>query len=63
MNILKKVISQLEMPRDQRPFGSGWLSGTLALLASIAGLLIVLLRWYPETFSYPQSRLSKTVVW
>jgi sterol desaturase/sphingolipid hydroxylase (fatty acid hydroxylase superfamily) len=54
MRILRKVISQLETPRDQRPFGSGWLSGALALLASLAGLLIVLLRWYPETFSYPQ---------
>ncbi len=54
MHILRKIISQLEMPRDQRPFGSGWLSGSLGLLASLAGLLIVLLRWYPETFSYPQ---------
>lgn len=54
MRILRKVISQLEMPRDQRPFGSGWLSGALALLASLAGLLIVLLGWYPETFSDPQ---------
>lgn len=53
MRILRKIISQLEMPRDQRPFGSGWLSGSLGLLASLAGLLIVLLRWYPETFSYP----------
>ena len=54
MNILRKVIAQLETPRDQRPLGSGWLSGSLALLAAITGLLIVLLRWFPETFSYPQ---------
>ncbi len=54
MRILKKVITQLETPREERPLGSGWLSGTLALLASIAGLLIVLLRWFPETFSYPE---------
>ena len=54
MWVLRKVISQLETPRDERPLGSGWLSGSLALLASIAGLLVVLLRWYPETFSYPQ---------
>jgi len=54
MNILRKLKSQLETPRDERPLGSGWLSGALALLASIAGLLVVLLRWYPETFSYPQ---------
>ncbi|MEP4197168.1 MAG: sterol desaturase family protein [Aliishimia sp.] len=54
MKILRKVIKQLETPRDQRPLGSGWLSGALALLAGLAGLLIVLLRWYPETLSYPQ---------
>jgi len=53
-SVFKKVIQQLETPRDQRPLGSGWLSGTLALLASITGLCLVLLRWYPETFSYPE---------
>ncbi|WP_394177931.1 sterol desaturase family protein [Yoonia maritima] len=54
MNIFRKIITQLETPREERPFGSGWLSGSLALLAAIAGLLIVLLRWFPETFSYPE---------
>ncbi len=54
MNILRKVKTQLETPRDERPLGSGWLSGSLALLASIAGFLIVMLRWFPETFSYPE---------
>lgn len=54
MGLLSKVVSQLETPRDKRPLGSGWLSGTLALLASITGILLVLLRWYPETFSYPE---------
>ena len=54
MKILRKVVSQLETPRDERPLGSGWLSGTLALLASITGILLVLLRWYPETLSYPE---------
>ena len=54
MGILKKVISHLETPRDERPLGSGWLSGALALLASLAGFLIVLLRWFPETLSYPE---------
>ncbi|WP_247225937.1 sterol desaturase family protein [Yoonia sp. F2084L] len=54
LGILNKIITQLETPRDQRPLGSGWLSGALALLASLAGLLIVLLRWFPETLSYPE---------
>ncbi|WP_458790851.1 sterol desaturase family protein [Yoonia sp. MH D7] len=54
MWVLRKVISQLETPRGERPLGSGWLSGAMALLASLAGLLLVLLRWFPETFSYPE---------
>lgn len=54
MGILKKVIEQLETPRAERPFGSGWLSGAMALLAAVAGFLVVLLRWFPETFSYPE---------
>ena len=54
MNILKKVITHLETPREERPFGSGWLSGSLALLSALTGLLLVLLRWFPETFSYPE---------
>lgn len=54
MFIFRKIKLHLEMPREERPLGSGWLSGTLALLAGLTGLLIVLLRWYPETFSYPE---------
>jgi len=54
MGLFSKVVSQLETPREQRPLGSGWLSGSLALLASITGLLLVLVRWYPQTFSYPE---------
>lgn len=54
MSFFRRVLDQLETPREQRPFGSGWLSGSLALLAGLAGMLIVLLRWYPETFSYPE---------
>ncbi|SFJ08849.1 sterol desaturase family protein [Jannaschia pohangensis] len=54
MAILKALKAQLEMPRDQRPLGSGWLSGSLALVAALAGLLLVLVRWYPETLSYPE---------
>ena len=53
MGLLRKITAQLETPRDQRPLGSGWLSGALALLASLAGVLIVLVRWFPQTFSYP----------
>ena len=36
MKILKKVRSELETPRELRPFGSGWLSGSIGLLAGVA---------------------------
>ncbi|RED14241.1 sterol desaturase family protein [Pontivivens insulae] len=54
MAYLRDLKRQLEMPREKRPIGSGWLSGVLALLAAITGFLMVVLRWYPETFSYPE---------
>ena len=38
MSIIKRLSSELEKPRDQRPFGSGWLSGGGALLAGLTGL-------------------------
>ncbi|OBY24730.1 sterol desaturase family protein [Leisingera sp. JC1] len=55
MKFIRDVIAQLETPREARPLGSGWLSGSMALLAAVTGLLLVLLRWYPETLSYPQT--------
>ncbi|KIT15348.1 hypothetical protein [Jannaschia aquimarina] len=51
MSFLRALMTQLETPREARPFGSGWLSGSLALLAALAGLLLVVIRWLPETFS------------
>lgn len=54
MRLLRDLIEQLETPRAARPFGSGWISGSLALLAGLTGLAIVLLRWFPQTLSYPE---------
>jgi sterol desaturase/sphingolipid hydroxylase (fatty acid hydroxylase superfamily) len=51
---LGKVRSELEAPREQRPFGSGWLSGSLALLAGIVGALMVVVLRYPSIASIPQ---------
>ena len=53
MSIFHKIRGELEKPRNERPLGSGWLSGTGALLAGItAALLIVVLR-YPGLFVTP----------
>ncbi len=54
MNYFRALKEQLEMPRDKRPLGSGWLSGVLALLAALTGLLGVLVRWFPEQLTYPE---------
>jgi sterol desaturase/sphingolipid hydroxylase (fatty acid hydroxylase superfamily) len=51
---LGKVRSELEAPREERPFGSGWLSGSLALLAGIVGALMVIVLRYPSIASIPQ---------
>jgi sterol desaturase/sphingolipid hydroxylase (fatty acid hydroxylase superfamily) len=51
---LGKVRSELEAPREERPFGSGWLSGSLALLAGIVGALMVVVLRYPSIASVPQ---------
>ena len=51
---LDKVRSELEAPREQRRFGSGWLSGSIGLLAGIVGLLMVIVLRNPSLTSVPQ---------
>jgi sterol desaturase/sphingolipid hydroxylase (fatty acid hydroxylase superfamily) len=53
-NFLGKVRAELEAPREERPFGSGWLSGSLALLAGIVGALMVVVLRNPSIASVPQ---------
>jgi sterol desaturase/sphingolipid hydroxylase (fatty acid hydroxylase superfamily) len=52
--ILKKVRSELETPREQRPFGSGWFSGSIGLLAGVVGFLLVTVLRNPSLTSVPQ---------
>ena len=51
---LAKVRSELETPRAQRPFGSGWLSGSIGLLAAIVGLLMVIVLRNPSLSRTPE---------
>jgi len=53
MSIIKRLSNELEKPRDQRPLGSGWLSGGGALLAGLTGLLLVLVLKLPGSFVTP----------
>ena len=51
---LAKVRAELEAPRDQRPFGSGWLSGSIGILAGIVGLLMVIVLRNPSLTRMPE---------
>src|SRR3954447_10834957 len=51
---LKNILAELEAPRRRRPFGSGWLSGTLGLLAGLAGLGMVIVLRNPSLTRMPE---------
>lgn len=46
----------LESPSPQRRFGSGWISGVLALVLSVLGLGAVLCLLYPDMLTVPEAR-------
>ncbi|WP_233384456.1 sterol desaturase family protein [Methylobacterium sp. C25] len=51
---LSNLVAELERPRTERPFGSGWLSGSAALLCAItANLMVVALR-NPDLLTTPE---------
>ncbi len=54
MSIIEEIKNELEKPRHSRPLGSGWLSGSGSILAGLAGLLIVMVRFFPQTFTMPE---------
>jgi hypothetical protein len=54
MKFVDKIRSELEAPRAARVFGSGWISGSLALLAGIVGFLMVVVLRNPSLTSVPQ---------
>lgn len=57
INKLRKTVrADLESPRELRRFGSGWMSGVAALVASIAGLFLVLCLRYPALLTVPGMR-------
>lgn len=45
------IRNDLEASAETRQFGSGWISGFLALVTSIAGLLLLLSQRFPQWFS------------
>ena len=53
-SLRQKLRGELETKPDERRFGSGWLSGTLAFLIGIACLILVVCRAFPGLFVTPQ---------
>ena len=53
-DILKRIKTELETPRPERWFGSGWLSGCGALLCGVVGLLLVTALRFPGVLTTPQ---------
>ena len=54
MKYLNKVRAELEAPREQRLFGSGWISGSIGILAGIVGFVMVLILRNPQLTTVPQ---------
>jgi sterol desaturase/sphingolipid hydroxylase (fatty acid hydroxylase superfamily) len=52
--IMNEVAAELEIPRQERPFGSRWLSGAVGLFAGIVGLLMVIVLRDPSITTAPQ---------
>jgi len=50
----KNFFEKLEAPREERPLGSGWLSGTLSLLCGIIALCLAIILRYPDLFTTPE---------
>ena len=61
--ILSRIKRELEMPRGERPFGSGWLSGSGALLSAIVGLFLVVCLRFPEHLSTPALDMLRESGW
>ncbi len=59
----QKIRAELESTPDARRFGTGWLSGTAALVFSLAGLFLVVCQKYPALFTMPELRAIYATAW
>src|SRR5689334_3660091 len=58
-----KLRRELEAPPALRRFGSGWISGVLGLVCSLAGLFLVVSLRAPGTFSMPEAQSIENNPW
>lgn len=50
------IRDELESPAPERRFGTGWISGVLALVLAVLGLGAVLCLLYPDVLTVPEAR-------
>jgi len=62
MELHEELTKELETPRGERPFGSGWLSGVWGFLGGIACLAISTCMLFPDFFTMPELRTLYTNV-
>jgi len=53
---MTRLREELQTPAAERPFGSGWLSGVLALVLGVIALGAVLCLRYPDVLTLPDAR-------
>lgn len=58
-----KLRAELEAPGEARRFGSGWIAGTLGLLAAVTGLLMVVALRHPSLLTMPELAVVRTSSW
>src|SRR3984957_19965277 len=58
-----KVRGELEAPPALRRFGSGWISGVLGFVLSVAGLLLVISLIAPGVLAIPQTETLRNNLW
>ena len=53
---MSKLRTELESDRERRRFGTGWLSGTAAVVLAVVGFGTVLCLRYPDLLTVPDAR-------
>lgn len=61
--LIRMLIAELESTEYHKSFGRGWISGTIALIISVASLFTVICLKYPTFFVTPEMRKIVDVVY
>ena len=53
---IERLHKELEAPAEERRFGTGWISGVIAVILSVAALVATICILFPNIFTTPQLR-------